>query len=144
MKIIKSDWSLVKEAEEQGWMASMTGLVERNRTELNDKLSNYFREQLPEYNGSYDEYEGEDILFSINSYLEDNEIDKSPLDFPITNGTDVHLIPITSNLKLKVLVTDEYYGSGDYSKYVLIDFFMINENTTMGDVDMLVNFIRDI
>jgi hypothetical protein len=142
MKLKKSDWAIVKEAENKGLMVAMTGLVERNRTELNDKLSLYFREQMPNYKGTWDEYEGEDVLYNINNYLEENNIDKHPLDFPISSGTDVHLIPITENIQLKVVVADEYYGDGEYSKYVMIDFFLINENATTQDVDQLIEFVK--
>lgn len=123
-------------------MVAMTGLVERNRTDLNDELSLYFREQMPNYKGTWDEDEGEDVLYNINDYLEENNIDKHPLDFPISSGTDVHLIPITENIQLKVVVADEYYGNGEYCKYVMIDFFLINENATKQDVDQLIEFVK--
>lgn len=42
MRTIVSDWYLVNEAEKKGLVASMTSTVERNRTDLNDELSNYF------------------------------------------------------------------------------------------------------
>ncbi len=142
MQYKKADWVLVQEAEENGLVASMTGIVERKRTTLNNELSSYFREKMPTFLGSFDEYEGEDILYNINSYLEENNIDKSSLDFPISSGSDIHLIPITENLKLKVLVVDEYFGNGDYSKYVMTDFFLINENTTKKDVDKLIEFVK--
>jgi hypothetical protein len=142
MKFKKADWTIVKQAESEGLMASMTGTVERKRTMLNDELSDYFRQNMPKYTGSFDEDEGEDILFNINTYLEENDIDKHPLDFPFSNGTDIHLIPINENLQIKVVVADEYYGSGDYSKYVMIDFFMIEENTTKQDVDELIEFVK--
>lgn len=142
MKIKKADWAIVREAENEGLMVGMTGLVERKRTDLNNELSDYFRKQLPKYSGGYDEYEGEDILYSINEYLTENNIDKHQLDFPFSSGADVHLIPINENIQLKLVVADEYYGDGDYAKYVMADFFMINEFATKQDVDVLINFIK--
>ncbi len=142
MEIKKSDWTLVREAEAEGLMVAMTSLVERKRTDLNNELSDYFRKKMPNYPGSFGEYEGEDVLYSINDYLKENNIDKHQLDFPFISGTDIHLIPITENIQLKVVVADEYYGDGDYSKYVMIDFFMINENTTKQDVDILIDFVK--
>lgn len=106
-------------------------------------LSDYFRKQMPSYMGSFDEYAGEDILYSINEYLATKNIDKYPLDFPFTSGTDIHLIPINENIQLKVVIADEYYGDGDYSKYVEADFFLINEKTTKKDVDGLVEFVKE-
>ncbi|WP_163150987.1 hypothetical protein [Anoxybacillus sp. MB8] len=142
MKLKKADWAIVREVENKGLMVAMTGLVERNRTELNDELSLYFRKQMPNYKGVWDEDEGEDILYNINDYLEENNIDKHSLDFPICSGTDIHLIPITENIQLKVVVADEYYGGGEYSKYVMIDFFLITENATKQDVDELIEFVK--
>lgn len=142
MKVRKSDWTLVKEAENQGLMVGMTGLVERKRTETNNELSTYFRTQLPNYNGGFDEYEGEDILYSINEYIKENGIDKHLLDFPMTNGIDIYLIPINDNIQLKVVIADEYYGDGDYAKYVMINFFMMSSETTKSDVDELINFVK--
>ncbi|ANB49335.1 MULTISPECIES: hypothetical protein [Bacillus amyloliquefaciens group] len=142
MKLKKADWVIVREAEEQGLMVGMTGQIERKRTDLNNELSDYFRKQLPGYTGSFDENEGEEILYSINEYIAENKIDMYPLDFPITDGTDVYLIPITENIQLKVIVTDEYHGSGDYSKYVMADFFLINDKATTKDVDTLLQFVK--
>jgi hypothetical protein len=142
MKFKKTDWGIVRDAENEGLMVGMTGLVERKRTELNNELSKYFRERMPNYTGSFDEYEGEDILYSINEYLKENSIDRHPLDFPFSSGTDVHLIPINENIQLKLIVTDEYYGDGDYAKYVMSDFFMINEDASEKDVDVLIKFVN--
>ncbi|MCY8122215.1 hypothetical protein P8860_22340 [Bacillus spizizenii] len=142
MKLKKADWVIVREAEKQGLMVGMTGLIERKRTNLNNELSDYFRKRLPDYTGSFDEIEGEEILYSINEYITENNIDMYPLDFPITDGTDVHLIPITENIQLKVIVADEYHGGGDYSKYVIADFFLINDKATTKDVDTLLQFVK--
>lgn len=142
MKIRKADWAIVRDAENKGLMAAMTSLVEKKRTDLNNELSDYFRKNVPNYSGSFGEDESEDILYSINSYIEDNNIDRRPLDFPLTEGTDIHLLPISDNIQLKVVIADEYYGGGDYSKYIMIDFFLINENTTEQDVDVLIEFVK--
>ncbi|MGG1363543.1 hypothetical protein ABE287_18150 [Bacillus velezensis] len=142
MKLKKADWVIVREAEEQGLMVSMTGHIERKRTDLNKELSDYFRKQLPGYTGSFDENEGEEILYSINEYITENKIDKYPSYFSFAGETDVHLVPITENIQLKVVVADEYYGDGDYSKYVMADFFLINDKATTKDVDTLLQFVK--
>lgn len=139
----KSDWALVKDAEALGLMVGMTGLMERNRTALNEELGSYFRSQLPEYSGIFDKDE-EEILYAINEYLEEHKIDKHPLAFPISHGTDIHLIPVNENIQLKVVVVDEYFGDGDFSKYVMADFFLINEHATKEDVDGLIAFVNEV
>ncbi|WPS85417.1 hypothetical protein SMD22_01955 (plasmid) [Brevibacillus halotolerans] len=143
MKLIKTDCTIIKEAKEKGLMVGMTGEIERKRTALNNRLNEYFRKHMPKYTGSFSEDEGERILFSINNYLEENKIDKPKIDFPISSGMDVHLIPINENVQLKVIVTDEYYGDGIYEKYVMADFFMINEDATENDVDKLIDFVQE-
>ncbi|MFP3751185.1 hypothetical protein [Bacillus altitudinis] len=142
MKLKKSDWMLIREATEKGLLVSMNNLVERKRTELNEQLSDYFRKQMPDYTGSFDEDKAEDILESLNNFIIEKNLDIYPLDFPLSSGTDNHLIPITDNIDLKVTVADEYYGDGDYSKYVMADFFIINEKATEEDVDELIEFIK--
>ncbi|WP_332287123.1 hypothetical protein [Bacillus velezensis] len=52
------------------------------------------------------------------------------------------MVPITENIQLKVVVADEYYGDGDYSKYVMADFFLINDKATTKDVDTLLQFVK--
>lgn len=140
---VKSDWGIIKEAERQGLMVSMTGLVERVRTDLNNELMAYFRGKLPKYEGVFDENKGEDILYNINEYIENKGIDKRPIDFPFGSDTDLYLIPITENLQLKLTVADEYEGDGEYSKYVMADFFLITEQATQQDVDTLIEFINE-
>lgn len=136
-----ADWVVAKEAEALGLMVSMTSITYHNRTKLNDELYNYFIEKAPDYKSSFDEDEGEDIISNINEYLAESNIDKYPLYFPF-DGTDVHLIPINDNIKLRVKIVDEYYGDGDYNKYVMINAFIINENTTKQDVDELIEFVN--
>jgi hypothetical protein len=138
----KHDWVILREAEDMGLVVAMTSTVERNRTTLNNELSAYFKTKLPNYSGIFDEETYEDILDQINSYIDEHNIDKHELTFPITEGSDIYLIRITDNLQLKILIADEYYGDGDYSKYISIDFFVINENTTSKDVDVLTDFIE--
>lgn len=133
---------LVKEAENAGIMVGMSGVVSTNRTDLNNELHDYFRSKFPKYTGTFDEYDGEDILYRINGYMAEKGIDKHPLDFPMTSGTVVQIIPINENIQLKVVVADEYYGDGDYVKYVVVDSFKINEQTTKKDVDELLDFVN--
>lgn len=144
MNIVKSDLALIRKAENLGLMVGMTGLVEQKRTDLNNELSDYFRKSLPNYSGSFDEDTGEDILYSINEYLQEKQIDKPSLDFPFVSGSDVHLIPINENIALKVIVADEYYGDGEYAKYVMANFFKITEHTTKSDVDELIEFVKTV
>lgn len=144
MRIRKPDWPLVLEAEKEGRTASMTCVAVKNRTELNEKLSAYFRKNVPNYNGGFDEDECENVLYKINEYMKKKKIRKykQPIDFPYSEGSETYLIPITDNLDLKLLLVDEYYGGGDYSKYIDMSYFIINDRTTAKDVDALIEFIK--
>lgn len=134
---------VVKEHEKQGLVACMTSIRLMGMTDKARELSNYFVERHPKYNMGIDDFEGEDTLYSLNEYIEDNNLDMHQLDYPMISGTEVSLVPITENLSLKVLVADEYYGDGDYEKYVLIEHFLINENTTKEDVDKLIKMLKE-
>lgn len=144
MKIIKTDWDILKEAEEQGFVAAMTSLLERYRTPLNEQLSTYFRTNMSDYSGIFDEDICEDVLYAMNKYIEEEKIEKfkQEIDFPYSSGSDIYLIPITENLQLKVLVTDEYYGDGDYSKYIDMTYFVITPKATEQDVDKLIEAVK--
>lgn len=125
-----------------GQLVSMTNGVERHRTPLNDKLHEYFIQQCPNYHGVFEAEEGDRVLENINDYLSEAGIEMGPLDYPQGGGTDVYLVPIGHNLLLKVLVADEYFGDGEYSKYVEICSFVINKHTSLYDVSKLVEFVR--
>lgn len=137
-----SAWSIIRAAREKGHVVSMTQEVERNRTPMNEKLSEYFKSQCPGYDGIFDGEDGEWVLERINDYLLEKNIEMGPLDFPLGGGVDVFLVPIGRNILLKVLVVDEYYGDGEYSKYVEVPSFIMNERTSFEDVVELVNFVQ--
>lgn len=143
MKIIKSDWSILQEAEAQGFVASMTNLVTQNRTELSNTLREYFRSQMPGYLGVIDEEDADEVLEAINSYLDENKIDKHHLQFPYSSGNEIYLIPVGEHIQVKVLVVDEYSGDGEYEKYIDISYFVFSEKTSTEDVDTLVHFLKD-
>jgi len=144
MKLKKSDFILWQEAVEKGMVVCMEGIgfENRKRNPLSDELRNYFRERMPGYNGIFTEDQCEDVLFSINDYMEENQIDKFPLSFPCSNGTNTYLIPITDNIQLRVLTVDEYFGGGEYDMYIDMTYFVINEQTTKNDVDRLIEAVK--
>lgn len=144
MNKVYADWYLVREAENKGLSVSMDGCLERNRTELNNRLSAYYREKMPNFDPTYKEEYCEDVLYCINEYIEEKGINKRELDFPISEGTDIHLLKITDNLQVKITIADEYYGGGDYSKYIEIDRFVITPEATEEDVDILIDFVKSI
>lgn len=143
MKVTKPASLRVREAAEGGWLANMTAITTAKRTPLTKELSDYFRQQQPSYEGMFEGEEGEDVLDRLNSYLKEKEIEKSLIEFPMSSGVDVHLVPITTNLQLYLLVADAYFGMGDYEEYVQIESFVINEQTTKEDVDALITFVSD-
>ena len=143
-KFKKSDWGLIKDAESEGLMVSMSGLVERVRTDLNNELSSYFRKEEPGYLGVFDEnskVDYESVLDYINEYLKEKGVNKN-LSLPMSSGSELYLVPITANLEVKVLVADEYHGEGESETYVMIDMFKITENCGTEDVDELIKFVN--
>lgn len=146
MKLEKPDIGILREAEKQGLVASMTLILEPNQTELNEKLSKYFREQVPNFDGIVDEEDTEIVLNTINAYIKEKKIDKfnKPLRFPYSEGSEVYLIPLTEHIQVKVLIVDEYYGGGEYEKYIDISRFIIDEETTKKDVDVLIDFTKRV
>lgn len=138
-----SDWGVLKRAEAAGLVSSMTGLVERVRTPLNNELSSYFREHLPKYDWLLQDDDADDNIDDVNAYLQEQGIEKK-LSMPHSSGVNVFLIPLTDNLQVKFEAADVYEGNGEYSKYTSVDFFVINELTTTTDVDQLITFVKEI
>lgn len=145
MEFLKAEWVIVRDAEEQGMVVAMTSEITQNRTELNKELSTYFREKCSDYPGVFQEEICEDVLESVNEYIEDNKIEKYSykLDFPFTAGAQEYLVPIGENMELVVVAFDEYHGGGEYCKFLKINFFVMNEKTSQEDVDMLIAFINE-
>lgn len=144
MEFYKDTYKVFKEkqeAEKKGLLVSTNNVVESNRTELNKELSTYFKSnyKLKSY---YSEDEGEEVLDNLSSYLDSIGYDDY-LEYPYSEGEDEYLIPITPNLKLYAHAYDEYYGSGDYSKGVIIERFIITEETTTKDVDKLIEVLKE-
>lgn len=144
MKTRVADWVKVKEAEKFGLVAAMTSNVLRNRTPLADELGDYFCKHLPRYNGVFGEDVLDDVLYTLNTYIKENKLDRFPIDFPMGGGADIHLLPVGKHIQIKVVVEDSYYGDGDYRKYIGIQSFVITESTTTKDVDDLVRFIESL
>lgn len=49
LRFRKSDIAIIRDSEKEGLMVSMNRIVEQKRTKLNDELSTYFRNIMPEY-----------------------------------------------------------------------------------------------
>lgn len=143
MKILKNDWTLYVEAEEAGLVTSMGVVVEPIRTDKNNQLSDYFRSKLPKHDGTWGDQEGEEVLDALNEYMKARKVEKKA-SFPRGSGSEVYLVPVTDNLSLKLLTVDEYYGDGEYEKYIEIDQFIINDSTTEKDVDVLVTLMKEL
>lgn len=145
MELQKHEWVIVRDAEERGLVVAMTSEINRIRTELNKELSTYFREECSDFPGVFQEEICEDVLEAVNEYIEDKKIEKYPykLDFPFTAGSQEYLVPIGENIELVIVTFDEYHGNGEYSKFLKINFFVMNEKTSKEDVDMLIAFINE-
>jgi hypothetical protein len=143
VKFRKSDVAILREAETNGLVGWMTSLVERNRTELTNELSVYFRQEAVNYKSTYDEDDGEEIMKGINSYLETQKIEQSKLEYPYNFFSEIYLIPIGENIQLKVLVANEFSSDEGQMLYVDISNFIINEQATKKDVDLLLSFVKN-
>lgn len=146
VKFKKSDSYRFMESYNKGNVVSMTSTLFRGRSELNDRLYHYFNRNSGDIGviGSFDEDVADGILDVLNEYVRINKLDVGTIEFPQILDFDIWLLPITENLELKVLVSDDYLGDGDYEKYVMVDEFMITENASERDVDRLIEALRKI
>lgn len=144
MIIKKSDYARLLDAEREGMVVFFDGTGSRNQTELSIELSRYFRDKVASYNGMFSDGEEDEILEELNGYFDDKDIEQTTLNFHYSDSSDVVLLKITEHLELKVLIVDEYYGDGDYSRYVEISSGVITEQSTQGDIDHLIEFMGEI
>lgn len=144
VRIRKSDTAIQREAEKNGFVASMTVITNKDITEHAKDLGLHFRKNLPRYSGTYDEEESEEVLYECNKLLKKQKVDAPIIDFPLSGGSNIHLLQITKNLQLILIVVDEYYGDGEYSKYTDLSSFIINETTDVEDVDQLIDFAKKL
>lgn len=140
---IKPAFVLCKEAEAKGLSVSLTNIVDRTRTDLNNALSSYFKSQCPSFKAYYGEDEFEEVIESLNEWISEEKLTIPKLSMGGRNLSEVVLMPITPNLSLKVYLYDEYYGEGEYSTGVHIERFLITEEATNSDVDILVEKLND-
>jgi|HigsolmetaAR206D_1030411.scaffolds.fasta_scaffold00120_40 hypothetical protein len=143
MKLRKSEFARLMEARKEGRVASMTRILSYEDTPIAKRLGNYFRKQMPDYEGIYEEEEGDEVLYAINQYMEKYGINHRPLGL-LAPGAESYLLPITENLELVVHVTDDYTGGGENEWYVQIDSFIVNDNATEKDVDQLIGVLKVI
>lgn len=137
------NFEVSRSVRNKGLIASTNNIVKLPRTELNIKLSNYFKEKYKNFNGIIDEEYVADAIDNLNNYLKANHPSEHLLTKPTYNQDGLmFFVPITNNLKLEVLVVDEYFESGNYCIYMDVSFFHINENTNTSDVDALITFIK--
>lgn len=144
-----NDFKELTQAEKNGLVVRMDNNIERFCIPLNEKLSDYFIDKMPDYNGIFDYKLDKNkvnyVLDGINEHIEKNfsKMFEYEIDFADEPNDLLYLIPITENLKLKIVLCDEYYGDGEYEKYIDISKFVINENTNKNDVDQLIEFINE-
>lgn len=144
MKLKKSDLSRYIESVKEGYVADLTSIRSRNTSYLGNTLRSYFREQIPKYTGIFLDEEGEEVLSELNRFIKDRNIGKEKLEFPVSSGSNLYLVPVGENLDLVVNVCDEYYGDGDYAKYVGVESIIFNDNTTVKDLGELIKIVKDL
>jgi len=143
VKVKKSEFTRLMEARREGRVASMTWNDSYENTPVARRLGDYFRKQMPNYDGIYEEEVFDDVLDAINQYMEEKGIDHAPLRL-LVPGEESYLLPVTENLELVVIITDDYSGGGNYEMYVEISSFLVNDQTTEEDVDRLVDMLKAI
>lgn len=147
----KSTFSKIQDAETKGLMVAMTSIGSMNRTELNNQLSNYFRSKIPNFDGYFGESSNKKqrVMDALNHYRIEKGTNSEIIQHVIPYYSELRLFKVTDNLELKVYIEDKYYRDGSYTmygdslKYVEIEYFKINENTTKEDVDVLIELVKE-
>lgn len=145
MKVTLSPTVKYRNAQREDVLIKLNSINGRSKRENIQELSNYAIDSMDGFEGIYNEsgmypIDGSEIFYFVSEFAKKNGIDIRPIDYPISSGTDIYLLPMTENLELVIIVVDEYYGSGDSEQYVDIQNLIVNDNTTTEDIDVFLDW----
>lgn len=104
------------------------------------KLQQYFQKKLKRYKGFWSK-DVKDVLAKFNTYL--NEQGLEPMEFK--GLMNEYYIPF-GELELQVKLTTPFTGKyeNDNINSIIAEYFIINDKTTTKDVDLLIEFLKEI
>lgn len=104
------------------------------------KLQQYFQKKLKRYKGFWSK-DVKDVLAKFNTYL--NEQGLEPMKFK--GLMNEYYIPF-GELELQVKLTTPFTGKyeSDNINSIIAEYFIINDKTTTKDVDLLIEFLKEI
>lgn len=104
------------------------------------KLQQYFQKKLKRYKGFWSK-DVKDVLAKFNTYL--NEQGLEPMEFK--GLMNEYYIPF-GELELQVKLTTPFTGKyeSDNINSIIAEYFIINDKTTTKDVDLLIEFLKEI
>lgn len=104
------------------------------------KLQQYFQKKLKRYKGFWSK-DVKEVLGKFNSYL--NEKGLEQMEFK--GLMNEYYIPF-GELELQVKLTTPFTGKyeNDNINSIIAEYFIINDKTTTKDVDLLIEFLKEI
>lgn len=104
------------------------------------KLQQYFQKKLKRYKGFWSK-DVKDVLAKFNTYL--NEQGLEPMEFK--GLMNEYYIPF-GELELQVKLITPFTGKyeSDNINSIIAEYFIINDKTTTKDVDLLIEFLKEI
>lgn len=104
------------------------------------KLQKHFERNMKRYKGFWSKNVNE-ILAKFNSYLKEKGL--SEMEF--RGNLNEYYIPF-GELELQVRLLTPYTGKHDEDdlNYISADYFIMNDKTTKKDVDLLIDFLKQI
>lgn len=126
------------EAKQDGSYVGLTSLNE-NKTVKTKVFGDYFKKAFPNYVGMSI---GNGLLNVVNKFIENSNSPHPKLAYSEKVSNNVYLIPVGDNILLHVkLVIVDLFGGG-ISKSTAIEGFIVNENATIKDVQLVIDLMK--
>lgn len=140
----KLDSFLVKKGERFGQEVSMIGLKPKVQNGDSKQIQSRFKREMTKYDGLWEGDSALRVVRMLNSYLTKRDEEFILLEFPEMETMEIRIVPVASTIRLKVVLANGGFGMGKAEPSVSIKSFFITDQTTLGEVDEIVDFIRNL
>lgn len=128
----------VLNAKANGDYVGLTSIA-KNNTIKSKGFANYFKNALSNYVGMSI---GNRLLNVVNEHIKTLNSDQLELAYKAIPTIDIHLVPVGENILLHVQLVTMELNNGDISNCTVIDGFIVNENATNDDVQLVIDLMK--
>lgn len=129
---------VILDAKANGDYVGLTSIAKNDTTKTQD-FASYFKTALPNYVGMSI---GDRLLNVVNEHIKTLKSDQLELVYKEIPTIDIHLVPVGENILLHVQLVTMKLNNGNLSNCTVIDGFIVNENATNDDVQLVIDLMK--